>query len=138
MLFEIVEQRESKKVNTALGQITLTNAESSETEAIMFYINISEVSDTWKKVIEKSIELGKLSHEEAKRYEWTWSNAGVIVIMRLQVMIYPNWKVSTGLEVYYQDKEKDYLFGTVYFDIKIPAEVLKEIMIESIKNVSFR
>lgn len=136
-LFEIMEQRE-KKVNTALGQITLTDVEPSETDAIMFYINISEVSDTWKDVIEKAVEVGKLSHEESKRYGWTWSNAGVIATMRLQVVIHPNWKISTALEVFYQDKEKDYLFGTVYFDVNIPDEVLTEIIIDAIRDRLFQ
>lgn len=138
MLFEIMEQREFKKVNTALGQITLTDVESSETDAIMFYINISEVSDTWKEVIEKAVELGKLSHEEAKKYGWTWSSAGVFASMRLQVVIHPNWKVSTTLEVFYQDKEKDYLFGTVYFDVNIPDDALKEIVIDAIRDKLFQ
>lgn len=49
---------------------------------------------------------------------------------------YPgDWKVSIRLEVYYEDKEKDYMFGTVYFKVNIADDVaLKEIIVDAIRS----
>lgn len=134
-----MEQAEDKTVETSIGQITLTSAEMDEDSSMNLYINISEVSDTWKEIIDKAIETGKLAHEESKRYGWTWSNAGVDTLTRLYVTIKSDWKVKTGLEVYFQDKEKDYLFGTVYFHVNIADDAaLKEIIVASIREKLFQ
>lgn len=134
-----MEQVKSKAVSTPVGQITLASAEMDESTSLELYINVSEMSDTWKEAINKAIEAGKLAHEESKRYGWAWSNAGVTTLTRLHIIINPAWKVSTSLEVYYQDKEKDYLFGTVYFDINIDdAIALKEIIVDVIRDKLFQ
>lgn len=55
------------------------------------------------------------------------------------MLINPEWKIRTGLEVYFQDKEKDYLFGTVYFKVNITDDVaLKEIIVDAIRSRLFQ
>lgn len=50
-----------------------------------------------------------------------------------------SWKVSIRLEVYYEDKEKDYMFGTVYFKVNIADDVaLKEIIVDAIRSRLFQ
>ena len=102
-----MEQVKPKTVLTTLGEFIPTSAEIDKDRTIDFYIKVdaSEISYEWKDLIDKAIETGKLAHEEAKRYGWTWSNAGVDILPRLRVVINSDWKISTGLEVYYQDKE---------------------------------
>lgn len=56
-------------------------------------------------------------------------------LKELHVTINPSWKVSIRLEVYYEDKEKDYMFGTVYFKVNIADDVaLKEIIVDAIRS----
>lgn len=136
-----MEQVKPKTVITTLGELIPTLAEIDKDRTIDFYIKVddSEISYEWKDLINKAIETGKLAHEESKRYGWTWSNAGVDILPRLRVIINSDWKISTGLEVYYQDKEKDYMFGTVYFHINITDDVaLKEIIVDAIRNKLFQ
>lgn len=57
----------------------------------------------------------------------------------IDVLINSEWKIRTGLEVYFQDKEKDYLFGTVYFNIHVTNDVeLKEIIVDAIRSRLFQ
>ena len=134
-----MEQAENKTVETFVGQITLTSAEMDEDSPMEFYIDISEMSDTWKEVINKAIETAKLAHEEALKYGWTWSDAGVDISTRLHVTIKSDWKIKTRLDVYFQDKEKDYMFGTVYFHVHITDDIaLKEIIVQAIRNKLFQ
>lgn len=134
-----MEQADSKTMETSVGQVTLTSAEMNEDSTMEFYINVSEMSDTWKEVINKAIETAKLAHEEALKYGWTWSDAGVNTSIRLHVTIKPDWKIKTRLDVYFQDKEKDYMFGTVYFHINTIDDItLKEIIVDAIRNKLFQ
>lgn len=96
-----MEQADSKTMETSVGQVTLTSAEMNEDSTMEFYINVSEMSDTWKEVINKAIETAKLAHEEALKYGWTWSDAGVNTSIRLHVTIKPDWKIKTRLDVYF-------------------------------------
>lgn len=131
-----MEHAKPKKVRTALGSFTPMSAEINKDDTMEFYINIdnSEMSYEWEDLINKAIEAGKLAHEESKRYGWTWSNAGVDILARLHVVINSDWKISTGLEVFYQDKEKDYLFGTVYFTNVAKDFMMKEIVVNAIRD----
>ena len=43
-----MEQVKSKAVSTPVGKITLASAEMDESTSLEFYINVPEVSDTWK------------------------------------------------------------------------------------------
>ena len=100
-----------------------------------FYINVSEVSDAWIEVIQRAVYIDKFNNKEANRYGADWCDAGVNTLTRLHVTINPDWKVSIRLEVYYEDKEKDYMFGTVYFKVNIADDVaLKEIIVDAIRS----
>lgn len=138
-LVKDMEQVESKVITTPLGMLEVTSAEMDEDNSMEFYINVSGTCPEWFDAIKQAIETGKLAHEEVKRYGWTWSSAGVDTLTRLHVLINPEWKIRTGLEVYFQDKEKDYLFGTVYFNINVTNDVaLKEIIVDAIRSRLFQ
>lgn len=126
-------------VNTTLGQINVTSVEMDDLGEMEFYINVSEVSDTWEESIKKAVYVDKFNNEEAQRYGVDWCDAGVNTKTRLYVRISPDWKISTALEVYYEDKESDYMFGTVYFKVNISDDVaLKEAIIATIRNKLFQ
>lgn len=126
-------------VNTPLGQINVTSVEMDDLGEMEFYINVSEVSDTWEESIQKAVYVDKFKNEEAQRYGVNWCDAGVNTKTRLYVRISPDWKISTALEVYYEDKERDYMFGTVYFKVNIADDVaLKETIIALIRNKLFQ
>lgn len=126
-------------VNTTLGQINVTSVEMDDLGEMEFYINVSEVSDTWEESIKKAVYVDKFNNEEAQRYGFDWCDAGVNTKTRLYVRISPDWKISTALEVYYEDKERDYMFGTVYFKVNIADDVaLKEAIIATIRNKLFQ
>ena len=126
-------------VNTTLGQINVTSVEMDDLGEMEFYINVSEVSDTWEESIQKAVHVDKLNNEEAQRYGVDWCDAGVNTKTRLYVRISPDWKISTALETYYEDKERDYIFGTVYFKVNISDDVaLKETIIALIRNKLFQ
>lgn len=126
-------------ITTPLGMLEVTSAEMDEDNSMEFYINVSGTCPEWSDAIKQAIETGKLAHEEVKRYGWTWSSAGVDTLTRLHVLINSEWKIRTGLEVYFQDKEKDYLFGTVYFNIHVTNDVeLKEIIVDAIRSRLFQ
>lgn len=88
-------------VNTILGQINVTSVEMDDLGEIEFYINVSEVSDTWEESIQKAVYVDKFNNEEAQRYGVNWCDAGVNTKTRLYVRISPDWKISTALEVFY-------------------------------------
>lgn len=126
-------------VKTTLGQINVTSVEMDDLGEMEFYINVSEVSDTWEESIQKAVHVDKLNNEEAQRYGVDWCDAGVNTKTRLYVRISPDWKISTALEAYYEDKERDYMFGTVYFKVNISDDVaLKETIIAMIRNKLFQ
>ena len=126
-------------VNTTLGQINVTSMEMDDLGEMEFYINVSEVSDAWKESIQKAVYVDKCNNEDAHRYGVGWCDAGVNTKIRLYVRISSDWKISTGLEVYYEDKEKDYMFGTVYFKVNIDDDVaLKEAIVATIRAKLFQ
>lgn len=124
-----------KKLITSLGFFPITSAEIDKSSEMEFYINVSEVSDAWIEVIQRAVYIDKFNNKEANRYGADWCDAGVNTLTRLHVTINPDWKVSIRLEVYYEDKEKDYMFGTVYFKVNIADDVaLKEIIVDAIRS----
>lgn len=134
-----MEQVKPKTVLTTLGEFIPTSAEINESSGTEFYINVSEVSDAWKEVIQRAVYIDKFNNEEANRYGVDWCDAGVNTLTRLHITINPDWKVSTSLEVYYEDKEKDYMFGTVYFKVNVVDDIaLKEIIIDAIRAKLFQ
>ena len=126
-------------VSTTLGQINVTSMEMDDLGEMEFYINVSEISDAWKESIQRAVYVDKFNNEDAQRYGVAWCDAGVNPKPRLYVRISPDWKISTALEVYYEDKERDYMFGTVYFKVNIADDVaLKETIIATIRNKLFQ
>ena len=119
--------------------MNVTSAEIDKSSGMEFYINVSEVSDAWIEVIQKAVYIDRFNNKEANRYGADWCDAGVNTLTRLHVTINPGWKVSIRLEVYYEDKEKDYMFGTVYFKVNIADDVaLKEIIVDAIRSRLFQ
>ena len=119
--------------------MNVTSAEIDKSSGMEFYINVSEVSDAWIEVIQKAVYIDRFNNKEANRYGADWCDAGVNTLTRLYVTINPDWKVSIRLEVYYEDKEKDYMFGTVYFKVNIVDDVaLKEIIVDAIRSRLFQ
>ena len=129
---------EMEQAELTLGYINVTSAEINESSGMEFYINASEVSDAWKEVIQRAVYIDKFNNKEANRYGADWCDAGVDTLTRLHVTINPDWKVSTSLEVYYEDKEKDYMFGTVYFKVNVADDVIKKIIVATIRNKLFQ
>ena len=130
-----MEQAKPKPITTTLGYMNVTSAEIDKSSGMEFYINVSEVSDAWIEVIQKAVYIDRFHNKEANRYGADWCDAGVNTLIRLHVTINPDWKVSIRLEVYYEDKEKDYMFGTVYFKVNIADDVaLKEIIVDAIRS----
>ena len=129
---------EMEQAELTLGYINVTSAEINESSGMEFYINASEVSDAWKEVIQRAVYIDKFNNKEANRYGADWCDAGVNTLTRLHVTINPDWKVSTSLEVYYEDKEKDYMFGTVYFKVNVADDVIKKIIVATIRNKLFQ
>lgn len=133
-----MEQTKPKPITTTLGYMNVTSAEIDKSSGMEFYINVSEVSDAWIEVIQKAVYIDKFNNKEANRYGADWCDAGVNTLIRLHVIINPDWKVSTSLEVYYEDKEKDYMFGTVYFKVNVADDVIKKIIVATIRNKLFQ
>ena len=126
-----MEQAKPKPITTTLGYMNVTSAEIDKSSGMEFYINVSEVSDAWIEVIQRAVYIDKFNNKEAA----DWCDAGVNTLTRLHVTINPDWKVSIRLEVFYEDKEKDYMFGTVYFKVNIADDVaLKEIIVDAIRS----
>lgn len=134
-----MEQAKPKPITTTLGYMNVTSAEIDKSSGMEFYINVLEVSDAWIEVIQRAVYIDRFNNKEANRYGTDWCDAGVNTLTRLHVTINPDWKVSIRLEVYYEYKEKDYMFGTVYFKVNIADDVaLKEIIVDAIRSRLFQ
>lgn len=132
----------NKQTIASIGIFDFTKVSLMETAEV--YVDISELSEDLKQDVNQAIEIRKESFFKdwkicAEKYGWKWSDTGVSISPQLHIVFDKDKKITYELAVFFQDKENDDLFDTVYIPIDTMEhqEELKQLIINIFINKFF-
>lgn len=133
-----------KKKHTIAGIGTFDFTKTELTDTIEIYVDIVELPEEIKADVDKAVETGKEQYlinwkKCVDLYGYKWSDKGVNLSPQLHIIVNRDGKIEYELAVFYQDKECEDLFDSVYLpiDTVINQTELKKLIVNGIINAIF-